>query len=219
MICSSVKRLRFIRPYPSRSDSTFKWLHFRGACQNPKLYADRAADFIKQESEKRASGISFCESHHLTAMHHRVTIDTCDYLLNLLSSTPRNSPRNFSAAVHKGKLHFKDHYPNVTLVDPVGANLDSQITWGTTIIAQMESEITDGPQGFRTDLKKLSTHTETPLISIMFGRAQNETAAERLHALVCTESKSRKEPFISVIQILRAREPISKLYSSVRVYL
>ncbi|WP_225199326.1 TrmO family methyltransferase, partial [Gluconobacter oxydans] len=33
MICSSVKRLRFIRPYPSRSDSTFKWLHFRGARQ------------------------------------------------------------------------------------------------------------------------------------------------------------------------------------------
>ncbi|WP_099287538.1 type II toxin-antitoxin system PemK/MazF family toxin [Gluconobacter kondonii] len=33
MICSSVKRLRFIRPCPSRSDSTFKWLHFRGTRQ------------------------------------------------------------------------------------------------------------------------------------------------------------------------------------------
>lgn len=187
--------------------------------ENPNFYADLAAKFIQQESEKRASGISFCESHHLTAMHHRVTIDTCDYLLNLLSATPRNSPRDFSAAVHKGKLHFKDHHPNVTLVEPVGANLDSQITWGTTIIVQMETEITDGPQGFRTDLKKLSAHTETPLISIMFGRAQNETAAERLHALVYAESKNRKEPFISVIQILRARAPISELHSSVRLYL
>jgi|GEM_PF-4443964 len=59
MICSSVKRLRFIRPYPSRSDSTFKWLHFRGARHEQEaIEAEYAqADEYPDEADTRLGEI------------------------------------------------------------------------------------------------------------------------------------------------------------------
>ena len=60
MICSSVKRLRFIRPYPSRSDSTLKWAHFRGARHAEWMLADRDydADWFRDALEEK--GIKPC---------------------------------------------------------------------------------------------------------------------------------------------------------------